>query len=76
MKIDITADTMKEGAAAYIADQIGKHSGIPDRKAYKILAPIMEAGEMRDLVILLMCGYAAHVVETALTLAAVERERR
>lgn len=75
MKIDITAETLKNDAAAYIAEHIGKQRGVPDKEAAKIIAPFIQEGQTRELVILFMCGFAMQVVETALVLAEVERER-
>jgi hypothetical protein len=75
VKIDITAETMKADAAAYIAGQIAKHPGVPDKATAEIIAPFIEDGSTRELVILFMCGFAMQVVETALVLAEVERSR-
>jgi len=75
VKIDITAETLKADAAAYIAERIGKQRGVPDKATAKIIAPFIQEGQTRELVILFMCGFAMQVVDVALELAEAERGR-
>lgn len=63
---EITAETMKTDAAAYIAEQLNRMRGEPDRKTAKIIAPFVTDGPTRELIILFMCGFATRVVEDAL----------
>jgi len=74
VKIDITAETLKRDAAAYIAEQFGTR-GMLDSETANILLPFAEPGPTRELIILFMCGFAMRVVETALVLAEMERGR-
>lgn len=64
----VTVESMKADAAAYIAEQIQRcgKGQLPDDQAAAILAPILNPGPTRDLVILFMCGFAARMIEEAL----------
>lgn len=66
---EVTADQLKSDAAAYIGEQFKRilaGTVNPNRQQLSVIGPILKQGDTRDLVILLMCGFAARVAEQAL----------
>jgi len=64
---EVTADQMKLDAAVYINRQFERVlKGSPSRQQLSVVGQIIKPGDTRDLVILLMCGFAAQVADQAL----------
>jgi hypothetical protein len=64
---EVTADQLKSDAVVYINRQFERIlHGNPNRQQLSVVGPILKLGDTRDLVILLMCGFAAQVAEQAL----------